>query len=419
MRPVLVFALLLLASAAAAEFNVKNWRYVKEISGPPSPGYYAVQLDSEVMAGARPDLSDLRVVAGGQEQPYALQTEADESTLQSVPATVLNLGLSPEGNTVFEIDRGPNAPPMTQFTLDTASRGFRYNVHVFGSHDRQQWVALTREAWIFDSTGTTPSRDTAVRINPTDYRYLQVNLLDKQAPLQVRGVTCEREIVRQASRIELKPITRRITHNPALRTTEVVLDLGRESQPFDTVDLLFDDENVRRSVTVVGLPEPPSETNPVATTPCTGEIFRYRSATYRGAQTRVRCAELRGRFVFISILNGDDRPLHVTGALVYGRPRQLVFRWQAAHMSLYYGSASAMAPQYELPEYLRQQRIQARLALTLGPQAENPDYVPPRGPWTEEYPWILWIVITAAVIAIGLLIINLMTKAAGSGSRQY
>jgi cytochrome c-type biogenesis protein CcmH/NrfF len=52
---------------------------------------------------------------------------------------------------------------------------------------------------------------------------------------------------------------------------------------------------------------------------------------------------------------------------------------------------------------------------TLSPQRANPDYHPPRQPWSEENAWVLWVAIVAAVLVVGGIIVKLMRSIASSG----
>ena len=400
--------LLLVPAAAWAGFKPAAWLYYKDVTGAQMPGFCALSLDPEALAAARADISDLRIVSDGkQEQPYELRLEQDQTSVQQVAARMYNQSRVPGQGARFELDLGATAQPVTQITIETPDQDFRYQVTVEGSNDAREWAVLRRDGAIFDFTGDVQLRSTLVKLPEARFRYLRITVHDAEArPLRVTGATVERAASSPVHRTELRSGPPRITVNASSNTTDVYLDLGYPNQPFDTVDVLFTDDNVRREVSVYAN----NADNFEGIMPRGGVVFRYHTATFRGEQTRVRCDELKGRYVWVSVANRDNKPLHVTGVRLYAIPRQVVFQWDPnRRFRLYYGGQSVAAPQYDLAEYLRLQRIAPRGGLILGPQQSNPDYRS-QEPWTEQRPWLLWLVIALAVVVVGGLTVRMMTR---------
>lgn len=401
--------LLLTGVTARADFTAKDWRYYKELSEPPAPGFCALQLDPEVLGGARPDLADLRLITQqGTEQPYELRVAKAKQSIRPLSAKMYNLSRARGKGTRFELDLGASGELTTQITLQSPDRDFRYQVTVEGSTDSREWAVLRKGGAIFDFSGDVHACSTLVKVPETSFRYLRVTVHDSDAkPFTVNGASVERELKRPAKRIELRPVSMRIVEDSPRRATEVHLDLGHPRQFCDQAEIAFADDNVQRGCQVSVRDDSARDWS----TCDAGVIFRYHTATFVGEQTRLSFPEMRGRYVHISVLNGDNTPLNIRGAKLYAMPRTLVFQWDPDQpVQLYYGANTARLPQYDLSTFLRLQQVQPRTGLSLGPQQDNPDYRLPPKPWTEQRPWLLWLVIAVAVITVGGMILRMMTK---------
>lgn len=398
----------LAALPAHADFDARLWRYSKDLSGPGERGFFALQVDSEVYAHAQATLADLRLVeAKSAERPYELRTEQGEQRREPVAARRYNLSRVPGVGTRFELDLGTRGKATTEITIDSPDRNFRYQVTVEGSYDARQWAVLRTDGAIFDFSGDVTARSTSVRLPETTFRYLRVMVADGAgSPFKVEGAHVERLIARPAERVQVRPAVTRIAEDPGRRATDVTLDLGSSGQPCDQVTIRFTDDNCSRQVEVAGSDEGKTW-NPLGA----GVVFRYHTATFVGEQQTVPFAESRFRFVRASVMNGDNAPLKVTSAGLYGLPRTVIFEWDPARpVKLYYGALKARAPQYDLAAFLRYQQVQPKTGLALGPEQRNPSYGPPKPkkPWTEERPWLLWLVIGLAVVGVGWMILRMM-----------
>ncbi len=412
-RAVITAFLLLVVIFAYADFTSRDWRYYKDLSGPLKPAVCAMQLDAEVLAGARLDLSDLRLITHqGIEQPYEVYIHRGKQRVQTYEAKMYNLTRVPGKGTRFELDLGTSGKPINQISIQSPDRDFRYQVTVEGSPDSRNWVVVRKGAAIFDFSGEVHARSTVVKLPETTYRYLHVTVHEADGRLlNVSGASAEQEIERRGRRIKLKPVSTRIVQDLQRRATDVFLDLGHRNQPCDQAEVIFEDDNVSRGcqVSVSENPAGPWSARDA------GVIFRYHTATFAGEQTRLSFPELRGRYVRISVLNWDNEPIQVTGAKLYAVPRVLLFEWDPRQpVRLYYGADAPGKPQYDPSIMERLRQAQPRVGLALGPQQGNPEYRPPQKPWTEQRPWLLWLVIAVAVLVVGGMILRMMSQVAGS-----
>ena len=204
----LVVALPVLSATACADFDATCWRYQKRVEGPSQSGYYALQLDAEVLAGADPSLSDLRLVTDAKaEQPYELRVESDQQRLEPVPVRPYNVSRVPKRGRRFEVDLGAAERMTSQLTIESPDRDFRYQVTVEGSPDSREWAVLRKDGAIFDFRGDAQARSMLVNVPETTFRFLRVTVHDTDAhPFTVSGVEIAR-VSQPARRQELKAVS--------------------------------------------------------------------------------------------------------------------------------------------------------------------------------------------------------------------
>jgi hypothetical protein len=131
-------------------------------------------------------------------------------------------------------------------------------------------------------------------------------------------------------------------------------------------------------------------------------------------RVRVRFPETRGRYLRLTVQDGDDPPLAFERLIVRGNRRELLFRAAAdRRYRVLYGFADARPPAYDLAHVLARQERIAPAAATIGARARNPDYQPgfePPRPWTDRNPALLYGVLGIAVLVLGGLTLRLLRK---------
>ena len=400
---------LLGAVAARSDFDAQKWRYYREISGPIEPGFCALDLDANVMAQAKRDLSDLRVISGGTaEQPFEIRISRGESSVKPVSARMYNLSRVPGQGTRFELDLGRREKFATEVTINTRDRDFKYQVAVEGSGDSREWVMLRSDGAIFDFSGDVHSRSTLVKLPATNFPLLRVTIRDTERQrLHVTGAEVNQLISRPARRVTIKPKQMAIDITEGNRNL-VELDLGSPGQPFDEVEVCFSDDNVRRPCHVATSNDPEAAGwNRIAS----DVIFRYRTATFVGEHSTIALPETRNRYVRVSVSNFDDEALEVTNAKLYGKARSVVFRWDPkTPVRLYYGAEEARTPKYDLSTLLQYEQVEPKASLRLGPKRESEAYARPKPPWTEANFWLLWVAMALAIIVVGGMIVRMMAR---------
>jgi hypothetical protein len=416
-RLTLLLSLLVVAGAARAEFDPRDWRYVQGLACPKAAGYQALVLPPEVYARCvSRSLTDLRIISSARrEVPYVLLRPADlQPAKEQVALPLRNLSRVPGVGVRFEVARDPGAALLRALTFSTPATNFCHRVRIEGSDDGRQWATLRADGTIFRFRGDTKAEGLRVSFPPTDHAFLRVTVLTRGAPFVVAAVTAEAEspAAWPPQRLYTSPMS--VHWYPETKTTEITVDLGQSWQPVDEVEVDFQDVNVMRRCDLK-YSNAPGENWSYG--PSGQALLRYRTRTYAGEHRRLQ-AGVTTRFLCVVVHNGDDAPLQISGLRAYARPSLLVFKWQPReNMRLYYGCDEAPPPRYDLGEYLRREyprEVQGQRRwptdVKTGDCRQNPDYPWKGKPWTERAPWLIYLALAVGVAFLGLILWRTMRR---------
>lgn len=401
-----------LSLPAAADFRPADWPYLKKIEAP-SPiqqHYVALIVEKGVFDKARLDLGDLRIIEEhGEEVPYKLVVEQRDIKETAYSPRIFNQAFIPRSHSVFSLDLGQRGLLHNRLTIETPSVNFRRLVTIEGSDDQWTWKKLKTKGGIFDFSEEYHARYTTVDYPENSYRYLRVTIVvEGEVPLIITGVKVYSWIAWEPREevVATKILGRR--ENPERRGTELDLDLGYRGLPTHHLEILTPEKNFRRQVEVTG-----SDDGKTWFPVGSGHIFKYETAKFTGSDLHVRYREALRRYLRITILNYDDRPLQITGVKIYGIARKVVFSYEAGRQYfLYYGNPDAASPRYDIEQLLPYLALKNPPVVRLGREEGNPRYVKKQvsRPWTEERPYLLWGVLGVVVLALGALSLRVMRQ---------
>jgi len=373
----------------------------------PAPGLTAVTLDRHVYEGARRDLGDLRVLDDrGSAVAYVLDRGLGEKRPETRPV-MRNRGFTADGSATVVLDFGKRLG-KDRLVLGLTGDNFRRRVTVEGSDDGESWTTLTDDAWVFAVPGPEPARYEGVRLPENDFPLLRVSVRPG-ARERVRIWVLEAWVPAGKARGRREEtLSPGWSRAPQAREGEtwLTLDLGARHQPFESVILEVQDERffrevrteVRRDLAVSDpdRPAPAERWDPLGQ----GVVYRIED----GGTLRERLgidARGRARALRVRILNGDDRPLVITGVRVRVPVERLVFDAEpGVEYRLTYGAPDLGPPAYDLARTLGEDPETS--AAELGPPvrgAVEADVLP----WSERHPRLLWIGLLVVVAALGLV----------------
>jgi hypothetical protein len=454
----LLLSALLWQAAAANEppaAQPEAMRYERAVRVAAGAGQACAVLDAAIFAHAAPSLNDVRIfpkqeAAAGEavsEVPYAI-TLSEAVSQETETARVLNLragtgsGAGKRGATiVFDLEMPQRAYTDVILNLDPAVHDFVATAAVTGANELGGRPTALGTFTLFDLASEHLSRDTAIPLEESTFKYLHVALSVSPAPGKsaarfvpgmVRGATVPPS--REAQTIYTTVASVSVPTSGVLaspRRTRFDLDLPLrvpvERVSFDLAPIYRG--NFSREVTIHARSNPDASTSaeslPLET--LTGTIFRVHSTQDGHAidQQQLSVPAVLGANlqhaarVWIEIENGDDQPLPIAAVRLEMRQRKICFEapdtssanFGGTHgadagsgLALYYGDSRLAAPQYDYARLFVASR--AALVAELGPEELNPNYRAPAAevkPFAERHPELLWITLIAAICSLGIV----------------
>jgi len=413
---VIVLVLLLLSSASvAADFSQRDWRYVKDIilpSGLQPNGLVELAPDYEVFASAAQGLADLRIIADeNEETPYKLEISKAERERTSFPASLRDKGYIPGSYNIFTADLGQAGILHNEIEFRTSSSNFRRNAIVETSNDETTWMKIAEQT-VYDFTVKERSfttRDTRIRYPESTARYLRVKIIDDgEGPLEITGATVF--FVKETSAREVPwPSSILYTSRDAgQRTTNVEVDLGTPGLPSYRLAISVSDINFYREVTL----EASTNREQWSTIVQRADIYAFDTPKFVCKSLVITYPETPSRYIRLVIYDEDSPPLTVQRVNVWGLQRRLVFAADPQQSyKLYYGSAEAQRPSYDIERIFPYLVTEKLPEAELGPQTVNPSFVEEKPPVSERFPWLFPTVVAVAVVIVALLLLSILRQA--------
>ena len=364
-----------------------------QIAQSASQNYFVV--DEELWMHSRPDLGDLRLMDGDSPVQYALSEQRAGTTSEEVEAKILNLG-SVSGHTEFDLD-AQGLAEYDRIRLRLDAHNFVATAAVSGGSapGRATEVQLTPST-LYDFTKEQLGSNFQLKLPSSSFRYLHIKLSPGISAQQVKGAAIFNLREQQARWVKVGSCAapqqkQRLTIisctvPPRVPLSRISFEVAPAQVNFRRIVNLEDDKDMQFA---------------------SGEISRVR---VNRAGTLVVNEELSvatsggpGQFT-ISIDNGDNPPLNVSGAELLSIERRIYFDPQGkSTLRLYYGDEKLPAPIYDYARFFHQDASAVQAQLGLG--AHNPQYTgrSDERPWSERHPGILWSAMLLAVAVLALL----------------
>ncbi len=131
----------------------------------------------------------------------------------------------------------------------------------------------------------------------------------------------------------------------------------------------------------------------------------------------LKFSELAVKRLRLTVADHRNKPLTLTSVTGFGAARQVIFeRPQESDLPLqvYFGNASADNPNYDFARNLPEMLPQVPTRATLSAVEPNPEFTPPPVPWTERFPWMIYVVLASVSVVLGAVIVNLSRAAIAS-----
>ncbi len=375
------------------------------------PGKVVLTLDRAVYEDARADLGDLRILDDqGQSVPYLLERVTEDAGPAPRPPLVINRAFVKGQSAEATLDFG--GPILkSEILLELSGDNFRRRVVVDGRNRHEPWVTLVDGAFVFAIPGPSPARYETVRVPENNYRFLRVMVMngpDDPERVEILGVRVRPQERRRPREVPLA-VQMSVAQDTTLRETVVTLDLGARHQPFRGLALEVAEPQFFRGAVVevrqephgpppAGRPAPPLVWNYLAD----ANVYRYPEAGAVRESLRLDVVG-RARVLRVRLRNRDDQPLTIEGVVALAPVERLVF--EAAEGRSYrvtYGRPEVGPPSFDIartvgdPGVWIAQATEGTLAAPVKVAAP-----PPKVPWTERHPAVLWGGLVGIVVLLG------------------
>ena len=180
----LLFAFALVAEVLPAEFRPAAWQMRRPLNVEKAAAVQRLMLPGDVLLGAEPGLSDLRLISGGREVPFRIRKVAGHEVLAGLESPEMQVNVAQHTSSVA-IDLGR---AVSFDRVDLAVRDPFFN--------RTAQVAISRDMQSWDPAGagvisrSVQGENLSVSTPPVRTRFLRVTMYDRDdPPLQIKGVT--------------------------------------------------------------------------------------------------------------------------------------------------------------------------------------------------------------------------------------
>jgi hypothetical protein len=401
-------ALAALASVLlSAAFEAPRWQYRAPILVPAGAAFSSVRLTPEILVHTAPNFEDVRLVRNGEETPFVLVTRTGSIKESEVPAMLIDKEVSGD-KLRFTLDAGSLAR-HSRIRIATPKQNFRQQVKLETSEDTRRWVSVRDDAWIFDFHRDGKSAElTTIDYPASTRRYLRVSIFGWNDPGLVSGASVFSRLVEPAERTVIATVTPEKAGDSQTGKSLYTLDVKAQGMPHDGLVLETGDSFFHRAVEV--------ETSEDAKNwhwRTSGTIYRLPGES----SLQLRYPETRDRYIRVRVFDHDNRPIAVRSARVEALNQYIHFYSQTeGNYWVYFGNTDAQTPSYDLPLILAR-RSETPSPAAVGPVESNPEYqppAPPRRPWTERYPALLYTILVLAVAGMGYAAFTLLRKVLAS-----
>ena len=402
------------SSSVAADFPLRDWRYVKAITLPADvqqEGLVEFVPDREVFASSASGLADLRIIADEDtEVPYKLEVSKAERQRTSFHAILRDKGYIPGHHTTFIADLGRAGILHNEIEFQTPSINFRRTAVVETSNDGTTWAKVAEQT-VYDFTVKErkfTTRDTGVRYPDSTARYLRVKIIDEdESSLKIADATVFFVKETMAHEIPWPASIVGTSRDTDRGTTLVEVDFGTPGVPSYRLAVEVPEVNFHREVTL----QTSADREVWSTILSQSEIYAYDTPKFVGKSLVITYPETTSRYLRLIIHDEDSPPLSIQGIDVWGLRRRLVFSADPQYSyQLYYGNAEARRPSYDIERVFPYLVTEDLPEAKLSPQATNPDFVEKKPPVSERFPWLFPTVITVAAVLVAILLLGILRQ---------
>jgi hypothetical protein len=433
-----------------------RWPYYQEIALPADAStepYFDFIVPPSVFDQARTsdfsesgtELADLRLLdAEGHVIPYALRVRTPVNTTETVTTTEFNRTTATDGASELTLDLGATPPFHNEMEVSLGGQDYRRRAILEGSDDANAWQKITERNLVWFKEGEREFDGRKFTYAPSRYRYLRLRVypdpvVDKD-PVAIGVVTVKHQVTVPAELITL-PATlerREPTRANGAPASAWIIDLGANHMPVHLLNVDVPEADFNRDYVLqsAGPPDsgqrfqwaasgtwtraigdPPKPL--IAELPETyqGSSYSpYPVSSYGAAQTTSEkpYTEIHARRLRLEVVDHSNPPLTIKGVTFTAAARQVIFAntpGLKGPLRLYYGNSLAEPPHYDLQGTLPARLDPPPHRLTLSERQANKNFLPEPQPFTERWPWTIYVALGAVSVVLAAVVLSLSRTA--------
>ncbi len=403
--------------------SLADWQYFVEIE-PPGEGdspWTDVVLAPGVFDASRHDLADLRLRdASGGEIPYALRERREEYRKDTFQAKEFNRVQGPDQSTELSLDLGEKVGEHNEVEVELPGTDFRRPGELEGSDDGENWRELVKKNLVRFKRGDKEVEDRRFTYPPCRFRYLRLRvfpdpLVDKK-PVRLGKATVGRRVEVPGETLTLPAQLGAWEggREQGANASIWLIHLGADNLPCEGIEAEIDDEEFVRDYRI-------EAAGPAESGPAFGREFRTvghgrwrRRAGEPPVPMKAEFMDVRPSRLRLIVVDHANQPLNIRSVKYTAPARQVVFARAGVpegSLRLYFGHPKAEAPNYDFARNLPARLDPPPLRAKLGPRQENPSYVPEPLPFTERWPWVIYVVLGGVSVVLAGIIFSVGRKA--------
>jgi hypothetical protein len=401
-----------------ADEKLTAWEWFAEVhpAAAGRAGYHDFLLSPGVFARARADLGDLRLYdAGNKEIPYALRIRRKEIHQEQLTAREFNRSKNPDGSLAFSIDLGEKAGQHNEIEIAAAGTDFRRRVRLEGSDTTKDWKVLLEHGQLihFEAEGRVVDVK-KLPYPPSRFRYLRVTLYpDTRQPRDEPQVLSWHMYLGSESPGEYVTQTATLGRREAVRTSggepgsAWLTEFGGDAPPCERLAFDVANDDFVRPFYIERIN--PGEPSTIITS---GEWRRRAGAEKKALE--IQFNEVTAQQLRLVVTDYRNPPLNITAVRYTAPAREVVFAAApepATPLRLYLGNPKAEPPRYDFAANLPARLEPPPARGTLESITQNPIYQPIPKPWTERWPWLIYVILSLSGLVL-LAILAVLAKRA-------
>jgi hypothetical protein len=390
----LLFCGLMLSASAQ-----KNFKYEAALPKINNTGFYRISLQPALVAKARADLSDIRIVdAKGNFIPYIQAGSLPQKDQKSfVVFNQVDARLSTDTGTTFIVENKTGLA-LDRLWIKLQNTAVQRKVNLVGSDDLKQWFAIQEDVPLQEAVVNSEGTYMQSLAFPTsNYRYLKILVNDKnKAPIKFLQAGVYTEYAASLTYIPIAPA--QISRTDSNKTTYVTIKLNDNYQVNKLHINITSPKYFKRDVMVYQI------------------IGRDKQLLGEAELNSAKPTDLliaaKACRLLLQISNGDNLPLAIKGIEAYQSDESLISYLDGKQTyKLLAGDASVQAPEYDLKFFADSIRDDIPQISHEAVQ-KNTAYQTKQVKAGRDYTLFIWI---AIVVALGLLLFLTlkMTKEVG------